>query len=104
MWSYIMASKSQRRKRVPGVSFLMVPSREIGAAEFKARCLEFVDEVDRTRTELVITRHRKPVARLVPIEAQHDRFCGSLKSMIVHEDDVISPIDVTWEADEPNFA
>jgi prevent-host-death family protein len=82
---------------------LLLPAREIGAAEFKARCLEFVDEVEQTRTGLVITRHRKPVARLVPILQESERFCGSLKGMVLDHGDLVSPIDVEWEADEPNF-
>lgn len=82
---------------------LMLPAREVGAAEFKSRCLEFVDEVERTKTELVITRHRKPVARLSPIAQEPEAFCGSLRGMVVYEGDLISPIDVEWEADEPNL-
>lgn len=82
---------------------LVTPTREVGAAEFKAHCLELVDEVERTKTELVITRHRKPVARLLPIAPQDERFCGSLKGMILEMGDVIAPIDVEWEADEPHL-
>lgn len=85
------------------VSLLMVQPREIGAADFKARCLELVEEVERLGTELVITRHRKPVARLVPIRQESASFCGSLKGMVLYEGDLISPIDVEWGFDEPNF-
>ncbi|HEY9084806.1 MAG TPA: type II toxin-antitoxin system prevent-host-death family antitoxin [Candidatus Tyrphobacter sp.] len=82
----------------------MTEPREIGAAEFKARCLELMDEVERLGTEIVITKHRKPVARLAPVLSESGKFCGSLAGMIVEEGDLISPIDVTWEADEPNLA
>jgi prevent-host-death family protein len=88
--------------RVPGVSLLMLRSREIGAAEFKARCLELIDEIERTNAEIVITRHRKPVARLVPMPARSSGFCGSLKGMILKERDLVSPTGEAWEADEPN--
>ena len=30
-------------------------------------------------------------------------FCGSLKGLVLEERDVISPIDVEWELDEPNL-
>src|SRR5688500_12666266 len=42
---------------------------EVGAAEFKARCLELVDHVRESRAEYVVTRHGKPVARLAPVRA-----------------------------------
>jgi prevent-host-death family protein len=38
----------------------------ITATEFKAKCLAFLDEVQEKGTELVISKHGRPVARLVP--------------------------------------
>ncbi len=96
-------SKTSGKTRRSGVSLLMVRPREIGAADFKARCLEIVDEVERLGTEVVITRHRKPVARLVPVQDGSTSFCGSLKGLILEEGDLISPIDVSWEFDESNL-
>lgn len=81
----------------------MVHTREIGAADFKAHCLEIIDEVERLGSEVVITRHRKPVARLVPVRSEGAPFCGSLKGLLLEMGDVTSPIDVTWELDEPNL-
>lgn len=86
------------------MSLLMLRSREIGAAEFKAHCLELMDEVERLGAEIVITKHRRPVARLVPAEADAGGFCGSLRGMVIRAGDLVSPIRVNWEADEPNFA
>lgn len=37
------------------------------ASEFKARCLAVLDDVARTREEIVVTKHGVPVARLVPV-------------------------------------
>lgn len=82
----------------------MLQPREIGAAEFKARCLELMDEVERLGTEILITRHRRPVARLVPAQAETARFCGSLSGLVLEEHDLVSPLDVSWEADESNLA
>ncbi len=42
--------------------------RLIKASEFKARCLALLDEVARSRASVVITKHGKPVARLVPLD------------------------------------
>jgi prevent-host-death family protein len=37
----------------------------ISATEFKAKCLHLLDEVQRTGQGLVISKHGKPVARVV---------------------------------------
>ena len=39
--------------------------RTINATEFKARCLQLLDEVQRTGEDLVISKRGKPVARVV---------------------------------------
>ena len=46
--------------------------REIGAFEAKNRLSALLEQVERGE-EVVITRRGKPVARLVPIDAGHDR-------------------------------
>jgi len=81
----------------------MLQRREIGAAEFKARCLELMDEVERLGTEIVITKHRKPVARLVPATSEGKRISGSLKGMILDQGDLVSPTGVRWSGDESNL-
>ena len=69
----------------------------IGAGEFKAKCLKLLDEVAETRETLVITKHGKPVAQLVPIAAQ-ESIVGSMKGSVLWMGDIISPIDVEWDA------
>lgn len=104
-WSYFMTtSKNRSMARKPGVSLLMLRSREIGATEFKARCLELMDEVDRLGIEVIITKHRKPVARLAPARVESARFCGSLAGMVIKEHDLVTPIDTPWAADASHFA
>lgn len=96
---------SKRPADLPGISFLLLQQqRQIGAAQFKAHCLEILDEVERTGAEVTITKHRKPVARVVPA-ATHARppFCGSMKGQILYEGDLTSPIDVEWTADVDNL-
>ena len=41
----------------------------ITATEFKAKCLHLLDEVQRTGEDLVISKHGKPVARVVAEKA-----------------------------------
>lgn len=42
------------------------PQKEITASQFKARCLRLLDEVAETGETLVVTKHGRPVARVVP--------------------------------------
>ena len=39
----------------------------VPAGEFKAKCLNLIDEVAETRKPLVITKRGKPVAQVVPM-------------------------------------
>jgi prevent-host-death family protein len=41
---------------------------EMGAAEFKAHCLRVMEEVQRTRRELVVTKRGVPMVRIVPAD------------------------------------
>lgn len=83
------------------LSLLLLKDREVGAAEFKARCLEIMDEVQRLGVSVTITKHRKPIAKIVPADAPV-AFCGSLKGVKILGD-IVAPIDVEWTADEANL-
>ena len=72
----------------------------IGAAEFKARCLQIMDQVKETAADVTITKHVHPVAKLVPIKAQVSRFplVGSCKCslVILGEDDLVPSTEGEW--------
>lgn len=69
----------------------------IGAGDFKARCLKLLDDVANTREPLVITKHGKAVAKLVPIPPETELF-GALAGSVRLEGDIVSPLDDEWEA------
>ncbi len=54
--------------------------RSIPAAQFKRQCLALLETVD--AEGIVITRHGKPVASLVPMEPDSRALIGSLKGQI----------------------
>jgi prevent-host-death family protein len=72
----------------------------MAAGEFKAKCLKLLDEVAETRKPLVITKRGKPVAEVRPVDNPHRAFVGSMKGTVLWMGDVISPIDVEWEANK----
>ena len=69
----------------------------IPAGEFKAKCLKLLDKVAEDRQPLIITKHGKPVAQVVPIPAKKN-IVGSMKGSVLWMGDIISPIDVEWDA------
>lgn len=74
----------------------------IAATAFKARCLSLMDRVARTREEVVITKHGKPVARPVPArEAPEAEIFGCLAGPVVKMVDIVSPVDEPWDAERP---
>jgi len=70
----------------------------IPAGEFKAKCLKLLDEVAENRETLVITKHGKPVAQVVPMPVKQTNIVGSMKGSVTILGDIISPIDVEWDA------
>lgn len=74
--------------------------RTIKASEFKAKCLALMDEVERTGEPVLVTKNGRPVAELRPYSGPAKRGLGVLKDRIRITGDIISPIDVKWEAME----
>lgn len=71
-------------------------AKTIGAAQFKEHCLAILDEVG--PEGIVVTKHGKPVAKLIPIEADSADLIGSLKDDIEVKGDILST-GVTWNAE-----
>jgi prevent-host-death family protein len=71
----------------------------VAAGKFKATCLGLLDEVQRERKEIIITKRGKPVARIVPIEAEKvPNLFGRMKGSIDILGNIISPIGEIWDA------
>ena len=77
----------------------IVMRENIAAGEFKAKCLRLLDEVQRERKEILITKRGKPVAKLVPVNERPESFIGSMKGTMEIVGDIISPIDEKRDAD-----
>jgi prevent-host-death family protein len=69
------------------------------ASEFKAKCLALMDEVAETGRGIVVTKNGKPLVDLVPHKPKAKRgLDGLLKGDLVIKGDIMSPIDVEWDA------
>ena len=73
-------------------------SKIIKASEFKAKCLALMDEVQRTGEKFVITKNGKAVAELGPHCASRPKIVGLLKERLFITGDIISPLDIEWDA------
>jgi prevent-host-death family protein len=65
--------------------------KTMAAGKFKAQCLAVLDEVQEKRQPVVITKHGKKVAKLVPMDSCEDDLLGSWKGRIQILGDIVSP-------------
>jgi len=70
--------------------------KQIAAAKFKEQCLALIDEVD--HDGIVITKHGKPVAKLIPFTADSAGLIGALKGKIRIKADLLSTGE-SWNAE-----
>lgn len=66
--------------------------KKIAAGSFKAHCLGIMDEVQAKNETVVITKHGKPVAKLVPIDSDTDPIYNFLAGKGAVVGDVVSPV------------
>ncbi len=72
--------------------------REIGAAEFKARCLNEMERVRRTRQEIVVTKRGVPIVKVVPLPPAKPFRLGALADRFTIVGDITEPLytDEQW--------
>ena len=68
----------------------------IEAAKFKEQCFTLLDHLG--PDGLVVTKHGKPVARVLPYERRFESLIGSLRHKIEIREDIAST-GLRWEAD-----
>lgn len=66
--------------------------KKMAAGAFKAHCLRVMDEVQKKRETIVITKHGKPVVKIVPAGQDKDEIYGFLRGKVKIVGDVVSPI------------
>lgn len=91
-------SVAARQTTVDGLSvrYYSEPMETIGAAELKQKCLALLDRIG--PEGLVITKHGKPVAKLVPISSVSAELIGSLEGKVRVRGDILST-GLEWSAE-----
>jgi prevent-host-death family protein len=73
---------------------------EVGATEFKARCLQLMKAVhDRKLNSVTVTKRGKPFVKLVPVPEEPTMIYGCLAGLATVVGDLTEPVDVIWEAE-----
>lgn len=57
--------------------------KRIGVTAFKAQCLALIDDVARGKARrVVLTKHNRPVAAIVPFETSQTRLWGAMRGTV----------------------
>jgi antitoxin (DNA-binding transcriptional repressor) of toxin-antitoxin stability system len=67
----------------------------MNVSKFKEQCLSLVDHLD--ASGIVITKHGKPVAKIIPIQSSCAHLIGAMKGKIRIKGDVLST-GLEWDA------
>lgn len=74
----------------------------VSKSQFKAQALEFLRNVEKTKTPLVITHEGKPVVEVIPYkegqESDQEAILKSLRGTLVYYEDPDEPVGLEdWE-------
>ena len=72
--------------------------KTMAISEFKTKCLSVLKEINRTNESLVITKHGKPFADVRPHKQKLGDVLDRLRASTRVTGDIVSPIDVEWDA------
>ena len=77
----------------------MVIVDTISVTEFKAHCLELVNEVARTGRPVLLTKHGRPTAMVVPppVDSGQRWTPGQFRASGKIVADIIAPLNEPWE-------
>lgn len=68
--------------------------RQITATEFKVRYLHIINEMNKDRAPVTITKRGRPVALLSPVQTQGEResIIGAMRGSVLRYDDPFQPV------------
>lgn len=74
--------------------------KEMPAGRFKSQCLAIMDQVQQNGEPVLITKHGKPVAKLVPVENTGDDIFDYMAGKVRIVGDIVAPITPLedWES------
>jgi hypothetical protein len=73
-------------------------TRTIKVSGFKAKCLGLIDGISRTGDSVVVTKNGHALVEVIPYKPKPKNARGILKGKVEIVGDIVSPIDVEWDA------
>ncbi len=68
----------------------------LSVSEFKAKCLSVLQDINRQKKRVIITKRGKPIAEVIPYDADNKEI--PLEDTVVFMGDIISPVaEEDWE-------
>jgi prevent-host-death family protein len=71
---------------------MTITMKQIPAGKFKAQCLAIMDRVSKSGEPVIVTKHGKPVVKLVPAEKQGDEIFNYMAGKVKIVGDIVGPI------------
>lgn len=73
---------------------------QLTAVEFQSKCIELMDQVKDNHEEVIITKDGKPIAKLIPMEAEAEgSLFGFMKGTMKINGDIIASLDEKWDVE-----
>jgi prevent-host-death family protein len=75
-------------------------NRTMMASRFKAECLAILDQVEQMKISVTVTKHGRPIARVVPLEADtHTREMKRTVRLVAEADEAYYATGERWDAE-----
>lgn len=74
--------------------------RTMMASRFKAECLAVLDQVERMNISVTITKHGRPIARVVPLVDERRPTMGSVR-LVAEDDAAYYSTGEDWDVERP---
>jgi len=77
--------------------------KKVAISEFKAKCLSLLEEVEKTKRPLLVTKFGKPIAEVNPpsLNQESRSWLGSMKGEIKFLGDIVAPVFDEHDWKEP---
>ncbi len=72
----------------------------IAVKKFKTNFDEIIEYVGSQHKNVIITKNKKPIVKLIPYENKPTSLFGALKGSVIIKSNIVGSSDEVWEGDE----
>jgi len=73
-------------------------AESVPKSKFKPKAFEYLRLVEEKNTEIIITDHGRPVAKIVPYSPDDDSTLRDLRGLVERYDRPTAPVETDWDA------